>query len=275
MPHVHVVANNTNIVTEQRLQNPASKELKHSLRAWSGSEDSRTSTAPRRRRPCTGTCSSARCSPSTCAVRSERSPRRAATPGWRIRARIRVARSVTRGGDEFRRLLKNLGVEARLGLLTHGSPHLVRIGREPGTQLRARVAHARLLVGCGVTPRRRKRMQGGGAHPLRCRAWRPLGARETLGGARLAQGRPYPHNIRPHRQGRGQSRDGHLRAETRHTQGRRRRAVLSAETVEALLAHPKHKRTAQQHLGIREQAPTYASARRWKGKPEMIVKTYY
>lgn len=112
MPHVHVVANNTNIVTEQRLQNPASKELKHSLRAWSGSEDSRTSTAPRRRRPCTGTCSSARCSPSTCAVRSERSPRRAATPGWRIRARIRVARSVTRGGDEFRRLLKNLGVEA-------------------------------------------------------------------------------------------------------------------------------------------------------------------
>lgn len=164
---------------------------------------------------------------------------------------------------------------ARLGLLTHGSPHLVRIGREPGTQLRARVAHARLLVGCGVTPRRRKRMQGGGAHPLRCRAWRPLGARETLGGARLAQGRPYPHNIRPHRQGRGQSRDGHLRAETRHTQGRRRRAVLSAETVEALLAHPKHKRTAQQHLGIREQAPTYASARRWKGKPEMIVKTYY
>ena len=35
----------------------------------------------------------------------------AATPGWRIRARIRVARSVTRGEDEFKRLLKNLGVE--------------------------------------------------------------------------------------------------------------------------------------------------------------------
>lgn len=31
IPHAHVVVNNTNVVTGQRLQNPSPKALKHSL----------------------------------------------------------------------------------------------------------------------------------------------------------------------------------------------------------------------------------------------------
>ena len=140
--------------------------------------------------------------------------------------------------------------------------HKARLGREPGAWLRARVARARLLAGSGGASRGRRRAQGGGARALRRGARRPLGAGEALRDARMAQGQPpHPHGGGSRRQGRDQPRDVCLCAEARHPQGGRDGASLHVEAVEALLAWPRLKRTAQQQPGARKRAPAGTPAR--------------
>ena len=112
IPHAHVVVNNTNIVTGRRLQDPDPKELKHSLqrmakeRGLSDFDSAEERASVRGRvRPRTPQAEHVR--------RAEREIAEKGGYSWvaDIRARIRVARSVTRGEDEFRGLLKGLGVE--------------------------------------------------------------------------------------------------------------------------------------------------------------------
>nr|WP_314640343.1 relaxase/mobilization nuclease domain-containing protein [uncultured Olsenella sp.] len=111
IPHAHVVVNNTNIATGRRLQDPDPEELKHSLQRMAkerglsdfDSAEERASTRGRVR-------------PRTLqAEHVRRAEREIAGKGgysWvaDIRARIRAACSVTRSEDEFRGLLKSLGV---------------------------------------------------------------------------------------------------------------------------------------------------------------------
>ena len=112
IPHAHVVVNNTNIVTGHRLQDPDPKELKHSLQRMAkerGLSDfdsvEERSSARGRVRPRTLQAEHVR--------RAEREIAEKGGYSWvaDIRARVRVARSVTRDEDEFRGLLKSLGVE--------------------------------------------------------------------------------------------------------------------------------------------------------------------
>lgn len=112
IPHAHVVVNNTNIVTGRHLQDPDPKELKHSLQRMAAdrglsdfdSAEERASTRGRVR-PRTLQAEHVR--------RAEREIAEKSGYSWvaDIRARIRVARSVTRSEDEFRGLLKSMGVE--------------------------------------------------------------------------------------------------------------------------------------------------------------------
>ncbi|WP_303133335.1 relaxase/mobilization nuclease domain-containing protein [uncultured Olsenella sp.] len=111
IPHAHVVVNNTNIVTGRRLQDPDPKELKHSLqrmakeRGFSDFDSAEEKASVRGRvRPRTLQAEHVR--------RAEREIAEKGGYSWvaDIRARIRVARSVTRSEDEFRGLLKSLGV---------------------------------------------------------------------------------------------------------------------------------------------------------------------
>ena len=112
IPHAHVVVNNTNIATGRRLQDPDPEELKHSLQRMAkerglsdfDSAEERASTRGRVR------------SRTLQAEHVRRAEREIAEKGgysWvaDIRTRIRIARSVTRSEDEFRGLLKSLGVE--------------------------------------------------------------------------------------------------------------------------------------------------------------------
>ncbi|WP_455026462.1 relaxase/mobilization nuclease domain-containing protein [Olsenella uli] len=112
IPHAHVVVNNTNIVTGHRLQDPDPKELKHSLqrmakeRGLSDFDSAEEKASVRGRvRPRTLQAEHVR--------RAEREIAEKSGYSWvaDIRARIRVARSITRNEDEFRGLLKSLGVE--------------------------------------------------------------------------------------------------------------------------------------------------------------------
>lgn len=112
IPHAHVVVNNTNIVTGRRLQDPDPRELKHSLQRMAkerglsdfDSAEERAS-ARGRVRPRTLQAEHVR--------RAEREIAEKGSYSWvaDIRARIRIGRSVTRNEDEFRGLLKSLGVE--------------------------------------------------------------------------------------------------------------------------------------------------------------------
>ena len=102
IPHAHVVVNNTNIVTGQRLQDPAPKELKHSLQRMakecrlSDFDSAEENTSARGR---------ARCRQSTYVVRSERSPRGrlllggGSAPASALRAPSRGARTSSRGSS--------------------------------------------------------------------------------------------------------------------------------------------------------------------------------
>lgn len=112
IPHAHVVVNNTNIVTGRRLQDPDPKELKHSLQRMSRERGLSDFDSAEERASVQG-----RVRPRTLqAEHVRRAEREIAEKGgysWvaDIRARIRVARSVTRSEDEFRGLLRSLGVE--------------------------------------------------------------------------------------------------------------------------------------------------------------------
>lgn len=112
IPHAHVVVNNTNIVTGRRLQDPDSKELKHSLQRTAKERGLSDFDSAEERASVRG-----RVRPRTLqAEHVRRAEREIAEKGGHswvadIRARIRVARSVTRNEDEFRGLLKSLGVE--------------------------------------------------------------------------------------------------------------------------------------------------------------------
>ena len=112
IPHAHVIVNNTNIVTGRRLQDPDPKELKHSLqrmareRGLSDFDSAEEKASVRERvRPRTLQAEHVR--------RAEHEIAEKGGYSWvaDIRARIRVARSVTRSEDEFRGLLRSLGVE--------------------------------------------------------------------------------------------------------------------------------------------------------------------
>ena len=111
IPHAHVVVNNTNIVTGRRLQDPDPKELKHSLQRMAAERGLSDLDSAEERASVRG-----RVRPRTLqAEHVRRAEREIAEKGgysWvaDIRARIRVARSVTRSEDEFRGLLKSLGV---------------------------------------------------------------------------------------------------------------------------------------------------------------------
>ena len=112
IPHAHVVVNNTNIVMGRRLQDPDPKELKHSLQRMAKERGLSDFDSVEERASVRG-----RMRPRTLqAEHVRRAEREIAEKGgysWvaDIRARIRVARSVTRSEDEFRGLLKSLGVE--------------------------------------------------------------------------------------------------------------------------------------------------------------------
>ena len=112
IPHAHVVVNNTNIVTERRLQDPDPKELKHSLQRMAKERGLSDFDSVEEKSSVRG-----RVRPRTLqAEHMRRAEREIAEKGgysWvaDIRARIRMARSVTRSEDEFRGLLKSLGVE--------------------------------------------------------------------------------------------------------------------------------------------------------------------
>ena len=106
IPHAHVVVNNTNIATGRRLQDPDPKELKLPLqrmakeRGFSDLDSAEEKASVRGRvRPRT--------------LQAEREITEKGGYSWvaDIRARVRVARSVTRSEDEFRGLLKSLSVE--------------------------------------------------------------------------------------------------------------------------------------------------------------------
>lgn len=112
IPHAHVVVNNTNIVTGRRLQDPDPRELKHSLqrmakeRGLSDFDSAEEKASTRGRvRPRTLQAEHVR--------RAEREIAEKGGYSWvaDIRARIRVARAVTRSEGEFKGLLKSLGVE--------------------------------------------------------------------------------------------------------------------------------------------------------------------
>lgn len=155
IPHAHVVVNNTNIVTGRRLQDPDPKELKHSLQRMAKERELSDFDSAEER----------------ASVRVRRTEREIAEKGgysWvaDTRARIRVARSVTRSEDEFIGLLKSLSVEVednsakarrRDWVFSLAGHPAWRVSGESLGQLRARVAHARLLAGSGRASRRRKR----------------------------------------------------------------------------------------------------------------------
>lgn len=112
IPHAHVVVNNTNIVTGRRLQDPDPKELKHSLQRMAKERGLSDFDSAEERASVRG-----RVRPRTLqAEHVRRAEQEIAEKGgysWvaDIRARIRVARSVTRSEDEFKGLLKSLDVE--------------------------------------------------------------------------------------------------------------------------------------------------------------------
>ena len=112
IPHAHVVANNTNIVTGRRLQDPDPKELKHSLQRMAKERGLSDFDSAEKRASARG-----RVRPRTLQTehvrRAEREIAEKGGYSWvaDIRARIRVARSVTRNENEFKGLLKSLGVE--------------------------------------------------------------------------------------------------------------------------------------------------------------------
>ena len=112
IPHAHVVVNNTNVVTGRRLQDPDPRELKHSLQRMAANRGLSDFDSAEERASVRG-----RVRPRTLqAEHVRRTEREIAEKGgcsWvaGIRTRVRVARSVTRSEDEFRVLLKGLGVE--------------------------------------------------------------------------------------------------------------------------------------------------------------------
>ena len=112
IPHAHVVVNNTNIVTGRRLQDPDPKELKHSLQRMVAKRGLSDFDSAEERASVRG-----RVRPRTLQAehvcRAEREIAEKGGYSWvaDIRARIRVARSVTRSEGELRGLLKGLGVE--------------------------------------------------------------------------------------------------------------------------------------------------------------------
>lgn len=112
IPHAHVVVNNTSVVTGRRLQDPDPKELKHSLQRMAANRGLSDLDSAEERAHVHG-----RVRPRTLQAehvcRAEREIAEKGGYSWvaDIRARIRVARSVTRSEDEFRGLLKSLGVE--------------------------------------------------------------------------------------------------------------------------------------------------------------------
>ena len=112
IPHAHVVVNNTNVVTGRRLQDPDPKELKHSLQRMAANRGLSDLDSAEEKAHVHG-----HVRPRTLqAEHVRRAEREIAEKGgysWvaDIRARIRVASSVTRSEDEFRGLLKSLGVE--------------------------------------------------------------------------------------------------------------------------------------------------------------------
>lgn len=111
IPHAHVVANNTNIVTGRRLQDPDPKD-KHSLQRMAKERGLSDFDSAEKRASARG-----RVRPRTLQTehvrRAEREIAEKGGYSWvaDIRARIRVARSVTRNENEFKGLLKSLGVE--------------------------------------------------------------------------------------------------------------------------------------------------------------------
>ena len=107
-----MVVNNTNVVTGRRLQGPDPKELKHSLQRMARERGLSDLDSAEEKAHVHG-----HVRPRTLqAEHVRRAEREIAEKGgysWvaDIRARIRVASSVTRSEDEFRGLLKSLGVE--------------------------------------------------------------------------------------------------------------------------------------------------------------------
>ena len=112
IPHTHIVVNNTNVVTGRRLQDPDPKELKHSLQRMAKERGLSDFDSAEEKASVRG-----RVRPRTLqAEHVRRAEREIAAKGgysWMagIRARIRVARSVTRSEDEFKGILKSLGVK--------------------------------------------------------------------------------------------------------------------------------------------------------------------
>lgn len=112
IPHAHVIVNNTNVVTGRRLQDPDPKELKHSLQRMAANRGLSDFDSAEERASVRG-----RVRPRTLQAehvcRAEREIAEKGGYSWvaDIRARIRVARSVTRSEDEFRGFLNSLGVE--------------------------------------------------------------------------------------------------------------------------------------------------------------------
>lgn len=112
IPHAHVVVNNTNVVTGRRLQDPDPRELKHSLQRMAANRGLSDFDSAEERASVRG-----RVRPRTLQAehvcRAEREIAEKGGYSWvaDIRARIRVARSVTRSEDEFRGFLNSLGVE--------------------------------------------------------------------------------------------------------------------------------------------------------------------
>ena len=108
IPHAHVVVNNTNIVTGRRLQDPDPKELKHSLQRMAKERGFSDFDSAEERASVRG-----RVRPRTLQAEHVRRAEReiAENGGYSWVADIRVARSVTKSEDEFRGLLKSLGVK--------------------------------------------------------------------------------------------------------------------------------------------------------------------
>lgn len=228
IPHAHVVANNTNLETGRRLQDPDPKALARSLQGVAESLGMspleavpRSGVAARaeRRHPRPA----ARTRREEYVGRAEKELSDRGEYSWvaDIRARVRVTRSVARSETEFRSLLGSLGVtvvgelppraEARLG---------VRVRRPAVTQGGRRAAGAVLQPGeAGARPTGRRNPQDSGrwgesdsrSRPKRRRAGEPRGAQDPIrgrGARRIVEGdmrrRPRPPGGgRPKRRARG------------------------------------------------------------------------
>lgn len=174
IPHAHVVVNNTNIETGRRLQDPDPKALAASLQKLAEAQGLTALKPPQ----ATGVAARAqRRSPkrapetyrSEYVRRAEQELTERGEYSWTadIRARVRVARTVSRSEEEFRSILGTMGVTVSdnspkagrrdwiYALASH--PYKKNLRGAHGARLRARAPGALVAIGWSAQAGRRRR----------------------------------------------------------------------------------------------------------------------